>query len=233
MCNINKNEYKKNLNISFLKKDSVNIYKSLYEETIEECISFNKKLIWNREVENILLADNAEDLIQVFKLRSSIYNQIGYNKEFEDPIKGLNFDKYDNNSAVLYYKQNNIITGTTRLIYDSKKGLPSEKIFSFSNLRKEYSKIGELSRLIIKNQEGLGLEFKNIMASIYYFFISNEIDITLLGIKQEHYKMYDRFGGSEIIQEIGNYGQINLPALILSWDPNKVSIFFKKLFLKK
>lgn len=69
------------------------------------------------------------------------------------------------------------------------------------------------------------------MKGAYLLFMLNEIDITLLGIKKEHYKLYERFGGNSIIQELCNYGNLNLDALILSWNPSEVSAFFKKIFL--
>lgn len=56
--------------------------------------------------------------------------------------------------------------------------------------------------------------------------------MTFLGIKKEHYKLYERFGGSNIIQELDNYANLDLDALILSWNPSEASDFFKKTFLK-
>jgi len=202
------------------------------EKTIDEAISFNRGLTFPNENKNLHLATRAEDLIDVFKVRSDVYTSINYQEEFPDTIEGLNFDKYDSNSAILFYRNNNVITGTTRLIFDSINRLPSEDKFSFNHIRSQYNIIGELSRLIVQNEiKGLGLEFKNIMAGIHIIFMNNHIDITLLGIKKEHYKMYSKFGGSNIIEEIANYGSIDFSALILSWDPSKVSPFFKKAFL--
>jgi len=70
------------------------------------------------------------------------------------------------------------------------------------------------------------------MKAIYILFTNNDIDITLLGIKKEHYKLYTKFGGSSIIKELDNYGKIDLDALILSWNPNEVSNFFRRSFLR-
>jgi len=202
------------------------------EEVIDESISFNKKMNFESGDKNIYLTNTAEELIEVYQLRSDVYTEIGYQDEFPDTIEGLNFDKYDKNSAILYYKNNNTITGTTRLIYDSKEKLPSEAKFSFDGMRAKYNTIGELSRLIVKNEsKGLSLEFKYLMQGIHNLFLNNEIDITLLGIKKEHYKLYTKFGGSEIIKELDKYGEIDLPFLILSWNPSEASRFFKKAFL--
>ena len=203
------------------------------EEIVDETISFNKKIIWDTSLKNLNIVTNAEDLIEVFKLRSDVYRNINYQKEFPDIINGLNFDIYDKKSAIIFYQNEKTITGTTRLIFDSENKLPTDKIFSFDAIRKKYNKIGELSRLIVKHeQKGLNLEFKYLMKGVYFLFILNDIDITFLGIKKEHYKLYERFGGNSILEELDNYGNLDLDALILSWNPNEVSDFFKRTFLK-
>jgi len=203
------------------------------EKVVEETTTFNKKINWDHEMENLKLVNSVEDLIGVFKLRSDVYTSINYQNEFPDTIEGLNFDKYDEKSAIIYYKKDKQITGTTRLIFDSEYNLPSEEKYSFDGMRKEYKTIGELSRLIVKHQSsGLSMEFKNLMKGAYLLFMNNDIDITLLGIKKDHYKLYTKFGGSEIIAELNGYGKLKLEALILSWNPSQVSNFFKRSFLR-
>lgn len=203
------------------------------EKIVEEAISFNKKINWDHSMKNLKLVSCAEDLIEVFKLRSDVYTSINYQNEFPDTIQGLNFDKYDEKSAIIFYKKDSKITGTTRLIFDSDYKLPSEEKYSFDKERKKYKTIGELSRLIVKhNTKGLGLEFKYLMKGAYLLFINNKIDMTFLGIKKEHYKMYSKFGGNNIVSELDSYGKLKLKALILSWNPSEVSSFFKRSFLR-
>ena len=101
-------------------------------------------------------------------------------------------------------------------------------------MRKKYNTIGELSRLIVKNEsKGLSLEFKYLMAAIHNFFIHNDIDMTFLVIVKEHYKLYTKFGGSSIIKEFDDYGKLGHGTMVLSWNPDEVSKFFKKAFLGK
>lgn len=213
----------------------IEIFKSriFLEEIVEETISFNKKINWDFSLKNLQIVTNVEELIKVFKLRSDVYRNINYQKEFPDIIDGLNFDIYDKKSAIIFYQNNKKITGTTRLIFDSENKLPTDKIFNFDDVRKQHNKIGELSRLIVKHeQKGLNLEFKYLMKGVYLLFMQNDIDITFLGIKKEHYKLYERFGGNNIIKELDNYGNLDLDALILSWNPAEVSDFFKRTFLR-
>lgn len=203
------------------------------EEVVEESITFNKQLNWEETNKNLKLVNTAEELIEVFKLRSTVYTDIGYQGEFPDTIEGLNFDKYDKNAAILYYQSNNIISGTVRFILDSSNKLPSESKFSFDNVRNKYDKFGELSRFVIKNEtQGLSLEFKYLTQGVYTLFMHNKIDVMLLAIIKEHYKLYSKFGGGELLQELDDYGKLGHEMFILLWNPALASDFFKRTFLK-
>ncbi len=206
----------------------------LFDEVIEESISFNKKLNFDYQNPNLQLTTTAEELVEVFKLRSDVYDSINYLHEFPDTIEGLNFDSFDKNSAVIYYQNNNKVTGSIRLIFDSKQKLPTEEKYSFNQLRTQYSTIGEMSRYVVFNSgRGLNLEFKYLMCGIYNIFINNDIDIAFSGIKQEHLKLYKKLGGVEIVKEMDGYGSLKTPFYIISYNPNYASKFFKKVFLNE
>eukprot|EP00767_Chilomastix_cuspidata_P007304 gnl/Chilomastix_cuspidata/7930.p1 GENE.gnl/Chilomastix_cuspidata/7930~~gnl/Chilomastix_cuspidata/7930.p1 ORF type:complete len:255 (-),score=30.82 gnl/Chilomastix_cuspidata/7930:865-1629(-) len=217
-------------------KEALEIFKKriFLEEVIEEAIYFNKTLNWEDKYSNIHLIKNAEELIEVFKLRSDVFNEILYQNEFPDTIKGLNFDLFDKNSAIIYCTANKQISGTIRLIIDSKNNLPSEKSFSFDEYRKNHKTISEISRNIVKNRnQGLNQEFKYLMCGIYNIFKNNNIDIALSGIKKEHFKLFEKLGGVKIEKELLSYGSINTDCLIISYNPRLASKFFKKVFLKE
>lgn len=78
----------------------------------------------------------------------------------------------------------------------------------------------------------LSLEFKNLFAGIHNIFTNNDIDLIVTAIKKEHYKLYSKFGGTKILQEMNNYGKIAREAYSLSWNPSQSSNFFKRAFLK-
>lgn len=202
------------------------------EEIIDESISFNRALQFEETNPHVKLISSAEELIKIFKLRSEVYLDSGFQHKYPDTIEGLNFDKYDKNSAILYYESNNHMTGTFRFIFDSQEKLPTESVFSFEDVRQQYGKFGELSRFIIKNDtKGLSQEFKYMTQSIYNLFLANGIEITVVAIIQEHYKYYTKFGGSEIISSIENFDNLGYPVYIMSWNPHQASKFFKKAFL--
>lgn len=204
------------------------------EEIIEEAIAFNKSLLWNvNKNTNLSLTTTAEELINVFKLRSEIYAQSNYSSEIPDKIEGLNFDIFDTKSAIIYYGSSKELIGTTRVIFDSNINLPSEEKYSFDNMRKEHGNIAEVSRLAIKHKSsGLNLGFKYLMKALYHVFNQNNLNMTLFGIKKEHYKLYSKMGGVNIVDELDSYGSINVPFLIMSWDLSKTSKFFNRSFLK-
>ena len=138
------------------------------ESVLEETISFNKNLSWENRYQNLYLAKSAEELIEVFKLRSDVFTEINYQNEFPDTIEGLNLDVFDKTSAVIYYKNNKEVSATIRLIFDSKNKLPSEEKENFDDMRQKYNCIGEISRNIVKHRgQGLNLEFKYLMCGIY------------------------------------------------------------------
>lgn len=204
------------------------------ESIIEETISFNKDLNWENRFDSLKLTTTAEELIEVFKLRSYTFHEIGYQNEFPDTIEGLNFDIFDKTSAVIYHENNKEITGTIRLIFDSSNKLPSEKQFSFEDMRNQYNCIGEISRNISKYRgQGLNQEFKYLMCGIYDVFINNTIDMTLSGIKKEHFKLFKKLGGVELVKELDNYGSFTEKCVIVSWDPSLTTKSFKKSFLKE
>lgn len=206
------------------------------EEIIEETISFNKKISWENCNKNLHLTTKAEELVDVFKLRSDIYLKMNYHNECPDTIEGLNFDTFDKSSAIVFYKSNKEITGSIRVIFDSKQKLQSEDKQSFDYLRKPHNKLFELSRLVVKqNNKGLGLEFKNMFKGVHQLCTKNknEKDLVLFCVMQSHYKLYSKFGGIKIEKSLEEgYGKIENPFLILSWEPHLASQYFKKVFLK-
>jgi len=214
---------------------ALNLFKQriFLEKTIDQTISFNKSLSFPNRHENLYLASTAEDLIDVFKLRSDVYSSISYQDEFPDSIEGLNFDKYDSNSAILFYKNETKVTGTIRLVFDTANKLPSEDKFCFDDMRNKHNTISEMSRFVIeKETKGLSLEFKYLFNGLHSLFMHNDVDIILSGLKEEHYKLYSKFGGVDILEKLDSYGSFTIPCMILSWNPSEVSNFFKKAFLK-
>jgi len=213
---------------------TIEVSKKKLLDIVRSTISFNKKLSWKNNSENLYIATTPKELLSIYKLRSDIYNKLNYNHEFPDIIKGLNFDLYDKTSAILYTKINNCITGTCRIIFDSKNKLPIDNNYSLDYMRIKNKQLGEVSRLIINNHnEGLNQEFKTLTQGVYSIILNNSISISLSVITNEHFKLYRKFGGFIIEKKLNTYGHINKPFIISSWDVSKVSNFFKKIFLKK
>lgn len=205
------------------------------EKIIDESISFNRKLQFQTVSKNLFLIKNAEDLIDVFKLRSDVYINYGYNNEFPDMIEGLSFDEYDSHSAIIFYKnKEEKITGSVRLIIGNEnKKTPTENKVCFKELKQNDSLIAEISKLVVNSRRnGLALEFKYLMQGAYTLFSQNNINTVISAIKTSDLKLYEKLGTVEIIKELTSYGKIMEPFSVISYDTDSVTKFSKKAILK-
>lgn len=75
------------------------------------------------------------------------------------------------------------------------------------------------------------MEFKYLMRGIYNIFINNDIDIALSVIKNDHYKLFSKLGGVDIVDQLDSYGELDKSFLLISYDPKYASKFFKRTFL--
>jgi hypothetical protein len=237
MAYINKNEALNRLsNIASNKKVGFEYFKNtlIFEKVLDEVITFNRKINWESNSANLKLVTTAEEFIKICNLRSEIYGNLGYQKEFPDALPNMNFDFYDINSAIIYNLTNNEITATCRLIFDSDKKLPIEDKLDLLSIRNKFEKIAEVSRLMVKKeQKGLNLDFKYLTLGIYNIITNNNLDASISVILKEHFKLYGKFGGFSIEKELESYGNLESTFIITSWNPYKVSSFFRKAFLQK
>ena len=203
-----------------------------FVEITLKAMHFNKTLKWDNSIKDVYLATTVNELVEIYKLRYKVYNRMGYTKEFPPPINGLDFDKYDTNSAILYTKKNGKINATCRVIFDSEDKLPLDKNYSLDFLRGKDKKIIELSRLMIENEtKGLSLEFKYLTKGVYRVMALNGVT-TLTGVMvQEHFKLYSKFGDFRKEATIQSYGNLGKPFIVTSWDITNPSKFFKRVFL--
>jgi hypothetical protein len=199
-------------------------------DTLHQTSAFNKTLVWNNE--DIFLATEPEDLLEIYALRSRVYRMLGYDEELPDPIAGLSYDIYDTVSAVLYLKRNGKITATCRVIFDSPRGLPMDKHYDMSRLRKSGRALTELSKLMIEHEtKGLNQEFKLLTRGVYEVAWNNGTDTMVSAMIEEHYALYERFGGFRIEGKLSHYGVIPIPFLITAWYLEEITPFFKRIFL--
>ena len=221
------NQYLLHHSIETKSKDIRNIIEIMYR-TLE----FNKSLKWDKNVKSVSLVTTAKDLIEIYQLRSKIYKEMHYDREFPDPIEGLNFDLYDVHSAIVYSKSKEGITGTCRIIFDSTENLPLDKNFSLDYLRAKGKKLAELSRLIIDRQtKSLSQEPRLLTLGAYTVMKKNAMTTLVSVMVEEHYKFYQKFGGFSVEERLQTYGSLETPFIITSWEIAEISNFFKKLFL--
>lgn len=213
---------------------AIELFKSrvFLEEIVEETVSFNRSINWQEIFPALKLLQNPEELIDIYKLRSDVYGQMGYHTEFPDPIESLNFDIFDKTSAIVYYERNKEITATCRLIFDSQNKLPSEEKFSYDEYRKKYKVIGEISRNMVRNRMGLNREFKYLMAGMHTIAKHNKLDMFYSVILKDHLSLFKKFGEVEVIKEFESYGTFNQNFVIIQGNPQNESNIFERSILK-
>ena len=199
--------------------------------TIKKIIEFNQNLYRVGTLEGVSLATTVKDLIEIFMLRSEVYRKMGYSNEFPEPIKGLDFDEYDEVSAILYSKRKDKVTGTCRLIFDTNRKLPIDKKFSLDYLRNSNRLLAEGSRVIIKDGGGLNREFKFLTIDVYRVLEAYKMNLISV-MTQEHLKMYSNFGGFGIEKRFQTYGTLDQEFFVTLWQVEKISPFFKRVFLR-
>ena len=200
-------------------------------DTMYKTLQYSSNIVWENQ-EDVFLVKKPNELLEIYTLRSKIYKNMGYNKEFPDTIQGINFDHFDENSAVLYTKTKGKITGACRIIFDSGYKLPIDNNFSLEYIRRNECRLAELSRLmIVKEKKGMNMEFKYLTAGVYNLMVENKYDKLISVIKDEHFSLYNKFGGFEKEAAMETYGELENPFIITVWNISKISTFFKKVFL--
>ncbi len=204
----------------------------IWIDTVTKTLHFNRQLQWDNAISDVRLVSTIEELIAVFALRSRIYKKMGYDLEFPDPVFGLNYDDFDTRSAILYTTSNGSVSGTCRVIFDTEAKLPIDKNYSLAYLRTNGNRLAELSRLMIeKETKGLGQEFRWLTKGVFHVMRQNHYDILVSVMVKEHFKMYERFGGFRMEEELPMYGNLSTPFIITSWKISEYSPFFKRIFL--
>jgi hypothetical protein len=200
-------------------------------EIMYRTLMFSRAIVW-RDNPHVFLAQTPRELINIYRLRYDVYLQMGYAGELPNEVDGLDFDGFDEYSAILYTKNASGITSTCRVIFDSNLGLPVEQYHSFDAKRKEKKRIAELSRLAkLDADRGLGREFQYLVRGAYYTIVDNDMDTLVSAMIPEHFKFYQNFGGFAIEGEIEHYGGLGIPFVVTAWDVAKISRVFRRIFL--
>ncbi len=200
-------------------------------EIMYRTLLFNRTLPW-RESKHVFLAQTPQELLEIYRLRSTVFGQLTYGKDIPGDIKGLNFDSLDECSAILYTKSEGMITSTCRVIFDSDMHLPIEKTYSFETMKEQGKQIAELSRLARLNTDrALNQDFKYLVLGAYHTMIDNGMDVLVSTMIPEHYSFYRNFGGFNIEKELDSYIGMNRPFLITAWEVSEISSYFKRLYL--
>jgi hypothetical protein len=228
----------------------MNKYKYL-DELISKQIEFSKTIKWNSSNKNLIVASDANQILEAMKLRYLVYEYEGYltcedrekdiitlfSKRIPEPfnICGLLFDKYEQNSITLNYMKKDEAVGSIRISFDTGQGLPFQEngYNFFSKLTQNYSTIELTRQVICPEQRGDKLVWPTFYREIYRFSLENHIERVVADIRESHYKLYKKFEGTTVEANVGDIYDLNENILLLSWNPVLASNFFKRVILKE
>ena len=207
-------------------------------EIVSNSLSLNQAIPISRQFPLLDVIRSPQEFLEVMQLRSEVYNQVEFTKtpELNDPIKGLNYHKYDRDSVVITYRNmTGELIGTISFILNSEdNGLPSDIYFD-SNSFEPKSKLAELTRLAIK-EEYRGykdrLIFRSMYAEVYKIAKWLEIDYFIMTSFKKLSEQYMQFGSHKILNRLTGYGDLKGEVMVLAWNPNEPSEFFKNRFIE-
>lgn len=152
--------------------------------------------IWQFSDElKIKIASSPKELDEIFRFRWEIYNKLGYIEPLDFPDQKLK-DEYDEISLNMMAFKDNVLAGTVRLILPSSKGFPTEKAFNIVDFNFPKKKVGEISKLCIKeeykNSDCRKKIFLALMSEVYKLSKKNKIHYWLLGIPLSLKKHFEK-----------------------------------------
>ena len=168
-----------------------------------------KESILSKLPNGIHLAQTQEEIQAIIDLRKNYY------QDNTEEVKAFHNDGLDSDGYVFYSTDSKgNITSTVRLLLDSKKGFPEEKLLPepVHKMRGEGKKFAELGRLLI-------LENKSVLLPLLYKIVLDvaqilDVDAILIVMKKSNYSSHKKIMAVNILSE--NMG--------FSWDKEKAEL---------
>lgn len=139
------------------------------------------------------IATTEAQYLGAFRILQECYLEKGYASSNQSKIRMTPYHLIPTTTVLLAYWKNEIV-GTVSLIRDNSLGLPMEKIFDLSDLRKKDGVLCEISSLAIKKefrgQDGqLFFPFMRYMWNLSYHFL--DIDYFVIAVNPSMYELYE------------------------------------------
>lgn len=213
----------------------------LLEETIEGALGTTSKTGLPRQLtSNVFLATTSDEMREAFRVRDGVYSRNGYSAEFESPIPGIEFDKYDRRSIHLLYCPDGEVRGTVRIICDPDRttDLPSipkldgqtrTNLFAYSDLS-----FGEISRFALEEDFRATKTPLEMFAGVNAAAYRSGIDRFFMSTTRDHFdKFYGKFGGTVLIHEDRGFGELPVDYATALWNahPTRTSKFERRMII--
>ncbi len=140
-------------------------------------------------------ANGQDELEAIFRLRYDSYLRKGYIPSNPD---GIMLDEWDELSTTIHFVsiENGELIGAVRLVMDSTKGLPMERVFpeAIRLLRKQDRKVAEASTLVVADvQSGSSRRlWVKLCRTLWEEAESRHIDDLCVAVTQNHLGFYKR-----------------------------------------
>ena len=179
----------------------------------------------NISPQGLFLAKSSKDLLKIKAFKKS------YCQDDRPGVSAFHDDGFDAQSHVLFgtdTEQN--ITSTARLLLDSEKGFPEEKILpeSISQLRADGKKLAELGRLVILDDKVslLRLYYK----AVYEIAVLEGVDVVLIVMKKKNVSSHTKIMAVNILSEdMGvSWDEEEAELCLLAWDIKSAQPLFHR-----
>lgn len=176
------------------------------------------------------VAKTPHELTEAMKFRSKIFAGVDYFREsIVEEIKGLNYDQYDKSSVIIISNEGNNLVSSSRIIFDSGLGFPSDL---YTDSITDRDSMAEISRLVIDPSKRGSKMFLDIFAVMYNFALNNSLEKYVFSVVNDDVNMYLKFGGIEVLDSDISYGDVPKPVSVLEWRVDHTNNRYKKLFGK-
>lgn len=153
-------------------------------------------------------ANGTHELEEIFRLRYENYLRKGYISENPKQMMTDEWDELKNTIHIVAHGNNHII-GAARLIKDSPKGVPMERVFpeEIGHIRKQERKLSEASTLISIHGDCKGLWLK-LSKVVWETVKTLDIDDLCIAVTENHLGFYRRLL-FEVMGPGKNYKSLN------------------------
>lgn len=190
----------------------------IYRDHLKIKLSLPEKLVFK-------LAETGDELSQAFAILHDAYVDEGYMAPHPSGMRITRYHALPSSSTLIVLWDNKIV-GTVSIIRDSVLGFPSDKIIDTSELKKDGTRVAEISSLAIHKdyRRRSGYFLFPLLKFLYEYCMRYfGVDIMLISVNPKHVDFYESIlYFKKLDQQVAEYDFVNgAPAVLLYLDLRK------------